>query len=218
MQVPVGLGARHIRGAPRNDRAFGIRNIGWSNLHVRVRHERVVPGPAPDRGRLRSGVHGRDRVYVAALARCTLRRHFRACSGHRQRWNAVIGDALGMGRRSLVMANRVCRPDDNVDIYAARIRIDPGKIRGAALAAARTRNLGRILRASIRPVRAPSRRASRHWLRQLRRRHHDQRPLGRADVRRAVRIEPAFGGQRRAALFNCDDSRSGGHGSIRPWR
>ena len=192
----------------------GVFHWSFAVLHVRPRHERVVPGPDPDRDWLRSGIHGRDRVYVAALARCALRRHFRACFGYRQRWNAVVGDALGMGHRSLVMAQRDWRPDDNVDIHAACIRIDPGKIRSAALATARTRNLGRILRTSIRPVRAPSRRASRHWLRQLRRRHYDQRPLGRADVRRALRIEPAFGGQRRAALFNFDDSRTGSGGTF----
>ena len=106
--------------------------------------------------------------------------------------DVVVGDALGMGDPSLVMAKRVCRPDDSVDIHAARLRIDPGKIRSAARAAARARNPGRIygLRFVLFGHRAVALLAigfvSYGAVVTI-------RGLGRADVRRTVRIKPAFG-------------------------
>jgi hypothetical protein len=42
-----------------------------------------------------------------------------------------------VGRRPLVLAKRVCRFDDNVNIHATRFCVDSGKIRSTALAKAR---------------------------------------------------------------------------------
>src|SRR5262249_11295683 len=79
-----GIAARHIRRPPHYGYVFGVRNFRGSNLCVGSQHQLAFSGTDPDRNRLCAGVHGRDCVYIQALACRAFRRHLRARFGDQQ--------------------------------------------------------------------------------------------------------------------------------------